>query len=286
MYLVSTTILYLLVNTPRTLSNGFILAIAPPVAISLFVFEFALAILLSHKYINNIRDNEVVPGGLLLAITNAMSPTGPIGKIGVINCISCLVTICKLGFVYIIITYLDQIHWLLSDTCDQPDLFRCFLEEDFIDAGCPFNVTNTSSAIVSPRICEPDEIRNGKHNVVISTIVIFTLGLVMISIPSGFLITFLIRRKKLKNFHENVSKLKNAIIPCKKEPKCEATREESDISEGSELYEFETHDGHDEARLRVEFDEENIENPVIILRDIRRVFGFPVKIQEQGNNHF
>ena len=280
LYLIPTTLFYILVNTPRIFSNGFVLAVAPHVAIIFFVIEFAFGIFLSNRYVHKITDNEVVPGGLLLAITNVMSPTGPIGRIGVINTISSLITICKIGFIFIIVKHLDHIHWLMSGICDQPDLFRCFDEDDFRNSNCskphyyryPNNIDNKSPSIISPRSCGPDEIKN---DVVTQTIVILTLSIVMISIPAGFLISFLIRKEKLEHFEKVVGQ-----FCCKEDDE----RKESKGYEGGELYEFETR-VHAEVRpnVAIEIDEDKIERPAIILKDIRRVFAFPVKSQEDGN---
>ena len=192
-------------------ANGFVLAITPNLAIVLFIVEFALAAMFSHKFVNDLRDNEVVPGGILLAITNGMCPTGPIRRVGIINGISTFITICKLACVYIIMKYFNQTPGLLTAVCEQPDLFRCFTEEDVVGLNCTLKKYNSSLPIVSPRLCRAGE---SKNEFALTASTILTLCLVVISVPAGYLITYLIRKDKLKSLDTLFGKFTSPFKNC------------------------------------------------------------------------
>ena len=279
-WLLPTTILYLFVNIPRIFANGFVLSVTPKVAFGLLIIELLISLMMSHFLIRILTDNELVPGGLLRAITNAMCPTAPYGKIWLINLLSILYTIIKLIVVYVVVTYYPS---FLIDVCRDPDLFRCFTEDDLSNnATCQlypsnhyksrFLFSNSSQYLYkSPRACQDNE---SKNQVLMTTIIGLIASLILIAFPAGIAISKITRKENIQRIDDQVEKIHRLLFSC-----CRKEQSSNDTSKPA-----------NQSKKRsgmlglkhVKFDEERIENPSIVFKDIRRVFAFPVKNNEQG----
>ena len=93
LWILTTMMLYLFVNVPRIFSNGFVFSVTPKSAFCLLLVEILVSLMMSHFHIGILTDNEIVPGGLLRAITNVMCPTAPYKKIWLINMFSIQYTV-------------------------------------------------------------------------------------------------------------------------------------------------------------------------------------------------
>ena len=141
-FMIPATLIYLFMMTPRIIANGFVWAVTPPIFYLTIFLEFLFSMIISHCLFKDLRDNQVVPGGFLLALTNTICPTAPIGKVWLINGISTMYTILKLVCVYVSAGNYSDFKGLFIDVCGQPDLFRCFDQHDISNSSCndSFNI--------------------------------------------------------------------------------------------------------------------------------------------------
>ena len=147
-------------------------------------------------------------GGPLLAVTNFISPYAPITKIGVINAMSTIFTAFKLIMLYPIVIYLSDNEVFVRQVWQNPDIFRCFDFNLTINASSEYSRSVTSTKeIHSPRPCAENE----SPNELLFYFCTPTIHgcLMFATIPSGFLISYLIRISKLE-WYETV--LINPII--------------------------------------------------------------------------
>ena len=276
LWILTTTTLYLFVNIPRIFSNGLVFSVTPKTAFCLLLVEILISLMMSHFHIGILTDNEIVPGGLLRAITNVMCPTAPYKKIWLINLFSIQYIVVKLIIVYVIVTYYSS---LLVDVCGQPDIFRCFTEDDFpSNVTCPLYSSNfdksrffsSSSSYLykSPRLCEHNE---SKNQVLKTTVIGLIASLILIAFPSGIAISNFTSKKNMKWVDRQVDNITQIFFGC-----CKNEQRANNVEESSKKESFSS------VIKRVEFDEGRIERPSIIFRDIRRVFGFPVINDELG----
>jgi hypothetical protein len=200
-HIVPVLILYLLINIPKIVTNGLLLAISPLLACMMLLVEFLTGFKLFYHFIGKLNYG-IEKGGPLLAVKNFMSPYAPITKIGVINMISTIFTAFKLTILYPIVIYLSDNELFVRQIWQNPDIFRCFDLNLSNNASFQYNRSTASTKeIHSPRLCAENELPNEfLFHVCIPTIVGFLL---LATIPSGFLISYLIRKPKLDQY-ENV----------------------------------------------------------------------------------
>ena len=201
-FMIPTTMMYLFINIPRLFANGLLLAITPLLASLMLFIELGVSLCLSHCFIQKINNTTGI-GGFLLGITNAICPNAPLRKIGMLNMISTICTVCKLMFLYPIVIYLSKNDTFVRQVGQNPDLFRCFesnlIKNETIKDECRNNFT---PIICSPRLCNEDETSN---QVLFHFCIPIIIGcLVLITIPSGFAISFLMRIDKLHWFANSV----------------------------------------------------------------------------------
>ena len=96
-------------------------------------------------------------------------------------------------------------------------------------------------------------------------------SLILIAFPSGIAISNFTIKKNIKWLDHQVDKTTHKLFGC-----CKNEQRNNNVEKPSKNENFSSGIKH------VELDEERIERPSIIFRDIRRVFGFPVMNNELG----
>ena len=223
-FIVPATLLYILLNIPRIIANGLILAISPLLGVFMFTIEIIAAFVFSHYFILDIRSNKGI-GGFILAITNCICPNAPVSKIGIINMTSSIYTITKLILLYPTVHYLHDNEVFVRQVKQNPDLFRCFSDVLIPTHSIHKNATNDSieQKIQSPRPCSMDEEPN---QILFHLVLPIAIGsLIFISIPSGFMISKYMRSNKLDlyqnktddiihNLSTFIEKFTNNVVLC------------------------------------------------------------------------
>ena len=289
-FMVPSTVIYILINIPRILANGLLLAISPLLACIMLLFEFIMGLCLSHCFIRKI-DSNIDIGGFLLAVTNAICPNAPLRKIGLLNAVSTIYTVGKLILLYPIVTYLSENEVFVRPFGKDPDLFRCYVNNTNSTKDMKtWAVGGIWTEIHSPRQCFGDETPN---QLLFQLIIPILIGcLVFLTIPSGFAISYLMRQEKLDLYR----KVLVDTFDCLTEPLMQSIRamfccfggnsksstvnvEDTNVKVNTENKEEDnSFDAGEEKigfkRSVITLDTE-IEKPNIIFGNIRRVFSPP-----------
>ena len=202
-FVMPTMMLYIFLNVPRIFANGLILAISPFLGVVMFSIEIIVGFILSHYLICNIGSNKGI-GGFILAITNCICPNAPVSKVGVINMTSTIYTVIKLLVLYPTVHYLHDNEVFVRQVLQNPDLFRCFSNVSIAtQVENNYETVNIiGQKIHSPRPCSVDEQPN---QILFHLIIPSVIGaLIVISIPSGFMISIFMRSNELDMYKKKI----------------------------------------------------------------------------------
>ena len=208
--------------------------------------------------------------------------------------------------------YLSEDESFVIQQTKQPDLFRCWHLENYTrkerceknDVAIAFNVTQ----ICSPRKCGSEELPN--ELLFYRCIPICIASLLLITIPSGFAISHMMRKKKLQSYEimltNWLSPVQNGFTRCKKRINCCKTKKE-DVVDGIERPNaisekvIDDKSEKDKDIAQSEPTEEVLENqstmdedikvlhgeivkPNVILQNVRRLFAPPVESKFFANS--
>ena len=237
----------------------------------------------------------------MTAIFNAICPNAPVSKVGRLTVLGTTYTVFKILLIYPIVTYLSEDSRFVIQQTKQPDLFRCW-NQGFNDTRCnkiKYDTKNNDT-VCSPRTCESNEMPN--DILFHMCIPICIASLLLITIPSGFVISHIMRKNKLQNYEATLtnwlSPVQKGFTRCMEWISC-CTSNKEDVVDGIEkpnaISESNIDDKseNDKDNTQTEATEEvlvnqttmeedikvlpGIEKPNVILQNVRRLFSPPVK---------
>ena len=214
------TLLYVMLIAPRIWANSLTIAVCPKIALIMCSVELALTMLVSHKFASQYTSE--FPGKIIAAIFNSICPCTPIGNISnenqskemntinynlaKINLASCLMIILKISLLYPIVIYQHAVEY-----DNDPDRFRCWNENGPIDhfnssTAYDWNAKNPSKSI---RLCDDNESPN---QILFQRVIPLTIvAICVFAIPSGYLISILLRRSVLSLLQEKIEYVTSSV---------------------------------------------------------------------------
>ena len=216
------TLLYVMLIAPRIWANALTIAVCPEIALIMCSVELALTMLVSHKFAS--QHTSEFPGIIIAAIFNSICPCTPIGNISnenqsqqintinynlaKINLASCLMIILKVSLLYPIVIYQHAVEY-----DNDPDRFRCWNKNEPIghfnsSTASDWNANNRLES-KSIRLCDDNESPNQLlfQRVIPSTIA----AICVFAIPSGYLISILLRRSVLSLLQEKIEFVTSSV---------------------------------------------------------------------------
>ena len=173
--------LYLFLTVPRIFANSLILSITPLLAFPMYFIELCAFLIYSNRFVLPLKENLKFPSGTVQAFSNFFSACGPIDKVGSINLFSNCLLILKLILLYPILV-LDKNNLVTVGMNKKPDWFRCWNESEANLHG-----------VTSFNKCDNDE---NTTDLLFRIILPTTISMIIVvSIPLGFLISFIFQRK-------------------------------------------------------------------------------------------
>ena len=245
------TLLYISMNAPRIFANALVLSVSPALAIVMIVAEFLINLILCDRWALSLNKNAVFPSGFVTAFINYACPCYPIRKVGRINLFSALLIITKVLFLYPILSN----KWLTLQLDQNPNILQCWNVTEILAEKSKVHIKtyphlndtfgydnivtceeaeklnpylNESSYFQLPRFCACDEHPN---DVLFTKTIPSTIAALLVTLGSGYLITLLIRRKKITNFEDKtkICKTKVCKVICCKNKELEQSGGDEEI---------------------------------------------------------